>query len=87
VTPAVGTGDPPANDTPVSGLPAPRLPLSLTVGGVPVTPFFVGIPYGLVGVTQINFTVPGNVPAGTQPVVVTIGGVDSTPGKFTVTGH
>jgi uncharacterized protein (TIGR03437 family) len=87
VTPAVETGDPPANDTPVSGLPAPRLPLSLTVGGVPVTPFFVGIPYGLVGATQINFTVPGNVPAGTQPVVVTIGGVDSTPAKFTVTGH
>jgi uncharacterized protein (TIGR03437 family) len=84
VMPMLDTGDPPANDTPVNRLPAPRLPLSLTVGGVSITPLFVGIPYGLVGVTQINFTVPPNVPAGTQPVVVTVGGVASKPANFTV---
>ena len=65
VMPMLDTGDPPANGTPVNKLPAPRLPLSLTVGGVEITPLFVGIPCGLVGVTQINFTVPPNVPRGT----------------------
>lgn len=87
VTPMLETGVPPDNDTPVSELPAPRLPLTMTIGGVPVTPFFVGIPYGLVGVTQINFTLPSNVPTGRQPVVVTVGGVDSAPAKFTVTSR
>ena len=84
VMPMLDTGDPPANGTPVNKLPAPRLPLSLTVGGVEITPLFVGIPCGLVGVTQINFTVPPNVPRGTQPVVVTVGGVASKPASFTV---
>ena len=85
VTPAVTTGAPPPNSLPVSQLPAPRLPLSMTVGGVAVTPVFVGIPYGLVGATQINFTVPANVPAGDQAVVVTVGGVASPAAKLLVT--
>ena len=57
----------------------------MTVGGVPVTPFFVGIPYGLVGVTQINFTVPSNAPLGLQPVTVTVGGVASKAAALNVT--
>ena len=40
---------------------------------------------GLVGVTQINYTVPGNTPVGVQPVVVTVGGVASRPANLTVT--
>jgi uncharacterized protein (TIGR03437 family) len=58
-------------------LPAPRQPVSLTVGGIAVTPLFVGIPSGLAGVTQINFTVPAGLAAGPQPVVVTVGGAAS----------
>ncbi|MGD0773663.1 MAG: protease pro-enzyme activation domain-containing protein [Candidatus Solibacter sp.] len=85
VTPAVTTGVPPPTSLPVSQLPAPRLPLSMTVGGLAVTPFFVGIPYGLVGVTQINFTMPPNLPAGDQSVVVTVGGVASPAAKLLVT--
>jgi uncharacterized protein (TIGR03437 family) len=57
----------------------------MTVGGLAVTPFFVGIPYGLVGVTQINFTMPPNLPAGDQSVVVTVGGVASPAAKLLVT--
>jgi uncharacterized protein (TIGR03437 family) len=75
--PALDTGAAPSTDTPLNKLPAPRQALSMTVGGVAVTPFFVGIPYFLVGTTQVNFTVPANVPLGIQPVIVTVGGVAS----------
>ena len=36
----------------------------MTVAGLPVTPQFVGIPYGLVGETQVNFQVPVQYAAG-----------------------
>jgi uncharacterized protein (TIGR03437 family) len=71
--------------TDVTQLPAPILPVTLTVGGVPAKLAFVGIPRGLVGVTQINFTIPANAPLGVQPVVVTVGGVASAPVNLTVT--
>jgi uncharacterized protein (TIGR03437 family) len=57
----------------------------MTIGGVPVTSFeFIGIPPGLVGVTQINFVVPSNAPLGTQQVVVTVGNASSQAAMFTV---
>jgi len=83
--PGLPTGSPPSNETPVNQLPAPLQALSMTVGGVPVTPFFVGIPYGLVGVTQVNFTVPSNAPLGVQPVQVTVGGVTSKAASLNIT--
>jgi uncharacterized protein (TIGR03437 family) len=86
VSPALPTGDTPSPNTPLTRLPQPRQPVSLTVGNVPVTTInFIGIPSGLVGVTQINFTVPASAPSGVQPVVVTVGGVASQPANFTVT--
>jgi uncharacterized protein (TIGR03437 family) len=63
------------------------LPLTVTVGGVPATVQFSGIPSGVVGVTQINFQVPASVPVGAQQVVVTVGGVDSQPVTLNVTGQ
>jgi uncharacterized protein (TIGR03437 family) len=39
---------------------------------------FIGIPAGLVGVTQINFYVPSSITDGTQPVVVTVNGQASS---------
>jgi len=84
VTPFLPTGDTPVSGTAVTRLPAPRQPLSVTVGGVPATVLFKGIPSGLAGVTQINFTVPSGVPAGRQQVVVTVGGVASQPFAVTV---
>ena len=50
---------------------------TVTIGGLPATIDFIGIPSGLVGVTQINFTIPSGASIGTQPVVVTFGGVRS----------
>jgi uncharacterized protein (TIGR03437 family) len=85
VFPSIATGAAPAAGTPLSQLPAPTLPVAVTVGGIDAPRKFVGIPPGLVGVTQINFQIPPDVPPGPQPVVVTIGGVASAPATLTVT--
>jgi uncharacterized protein (TIGR03437 family) len=76
-SPGLDTGAPPSNSTPLSQLPAPVKTFTMSVAGITVKPFFVGIPYGLVGVTQVNFIVPANTPLGNQSVVVNVGGVNS----------
>jgi uncharacterized protein (TIGR03437 family) len=87
VSPSVADGDTPAPGTALSRLPKPIQAVSLTVGGVPVAmPLpFIGITTGLVGVTQINFTIPTNAPLGKVPVVVTVGAASSPPAYITVT--
>jgi uncharacterized protein (TIGR03437 family) len=62
----------------------PLLPLSVTVGGVPVFLQTVGLAPLQFGVTQVKFTLPPSVPAGVQPVVVTVGAVSSPPVNVTV---
>jgi uncharacterized protein (TIGR03437 family) len=69
----------------VDQLPQPRIPVTVTVGGIAATIQFEGIPTLLVGTTQINFVIPVNVPPGVQPVVVTSNGVASLPANITVT--
>ena len=86
VSPFLPTGAAPPATTPLSQLPTPRLPLTMTVGGVSVTPFFVGIPWGLAGATQINFLVPQTVPSGVQPVVVKVGSATSASANLTING-
>ena len=85
VTPTLATGATPTPGTAVSSLPAPVLPATLKIGGVPATIDFIGVPPGLAGVTQVNFTVPANAPLGTQPVELTVGNAQSPPANFTVT--
>jgi uncharacterized protein (TIGR03437 family) len=85
VTPAIATG---AAPSPRATPPTPRLPVTITVGGIalPASSIeFNGIPSGLVGVNQINFTIPSNVPAGLQPVVVTVGGIASPAANILIT--
>lgn len=77
LSPPLATGASPAAATPVSRLPKPLLPVSLTIGGLPASISFVGVPSGLAGVTQINYEVPGSAPPGLQPVVVTVGTASS----------
>jgi uncharacterized protein (TIGR03437 family) len=77
VTPALFTGASPAAGTAVNKLPQPRLPVTVTVGGIPAAIQFEGIPTLLVGTTQINFVIPPGVPSGVQTVVVTSNGVAS----------
>jgi uncharacterized protein (TIGR03437 family) len=83
--PALFAGAAPFAGTPVARLPKPRLPVIVTVGGIAATTLFTGIPAGLVGVTQIDFTIPQSAPLGSQPVVVTVGGVASQPANLVVT--
>ncbi len=84
VSPPLATGATPPANTKVTQLPQPLLPVSMTIGGVPATIEFIGVPNGLAGITQINFQVPSNAPKGLQPVVVTVGGVASVAANFTV---
>jgi uncharacterized protein (TIGR03437 family) len=79
------TGASPPTGTATSRLPRPRLPVSVTVGGLAATVSFAGTPIGLVGISQINFTVPATAPLGSQAVVVTVGGVRSQAGHINVT--
>jgi uncharacterized protein (TIGR03437 family) len=84
VRPSLATGTTPSPRTALANLPKPQATVVVTVGGVPVTPDFIGIPWGLVGVTQINFTIPDGVAPGVQDVVVSVGGVPSNTAKITV---
>jgi uncharacterized protein (TIGR03437 family) len=85
VSPSLADGTTPSAGTPLSRLPKPKLPVTLTVAGQSATIDFIGIPNGLVGVTQINYEVPANTPLGVQPVVVTVGGIASQSANLTVT--
>ncbi|SPE32839.1 putative Tripeptidyl-peptidase I [Candidatus Sulfopaludibacter sp. SbA3] len=85
VSPPIATGTTPPPDTPLTELPRPDQPVTLTVGGINAFVFFVGIPSGLVGVTQLNFQVPQSAPLGAQPVVVTVGGRATPAAILTVT--
>jgi uncharacterized protein (TIGR03437 family) len=85
VTPTIATGAAPDASTPVSKLPAPKLPVKLTVGGVQASIQFIGIPYGLVGVTQVNFQIADSTPFGGQPVIITVGAAASPPANLTIT--
>ena len=79
VTPAATTG------AASSAFPKPSQPVAVTIGGVQAPIQFVGIPSGLVGVTQINCVVPSSVALGSRPVVVAIGNFSSTAATLTVT--
>jgi uncharacterized protein (TIGR03437 family) len=73
VSPPIANGAVPTG----SQVPVPRLPVSVTVGGVAASLNYVGLPSWSVGTLQVNFTVPQNAPLGPQPVVVTVGTASS----------
>lgn len=79
VTPTLATGATPAVNFDPTKYPQPRLPVSVTVGGVPAQVLFSGIPSGLVAETQIDFIVPSNALLGPQQVIVSVGNVSSPP--------
>jgi len=82
---APGVFNPPASVPNAAGdWYAQLLSPGVTVGGLPATLTFVGIPPGLAGVLQINYQIPGGVAAGAQPVIVTVGGVSSKPAYLTI---
>lgn len=81
VSPPEATGNVPSAGT----TPVPNLTVVVTIGGMPVTPVYMGIPGWSVGVLQINVTVPASLAAGYQAVVVSIGGVKSKTALVNVT--
>jgi len=85
VTPAVADGNGPAASTALANLPSPAQKVAVTVGGVNAPIKFIGDPAGLVGVIQINYTVPPSISTGNQPVVVNIGGTASAAAMLAVT--
>jgi uncharacterized protein (TIGR03437 family) len=85
VSPTVATGASPAAGTSLADLPKPVGDVTVTVGNVPATIDFVGIPTWAVGVLQINYTIPSQAPLGAQPVAVSVGTVASVPATLTVT--
>lgn len=74
-TPAVGTGQPaPSNPLAVS-----MTQPTVTLGGVELPVLFSGLAPGLVGVDQINVSVPFSVPDGMSvPLVITQGAVSTS---------
>jgi len=82
LSPSVGTGDAP---TTLTNAPKPILPVTVTVANQNAVINFVGTTPGLVGVVQVNFTVPAGVAPGAQPVVVTVGTAASPPANLMVT--
>jgi uncharacterized protein (TIGR03437 family) len=85
VLPAIPDGAAPAASTALADLPRPAQPTTVTIGRTEATIDFIGIPAGLVGVTQINVQVPNGISSGVQQVVVTVGGVASAPATVTIT--
>ncbi len=61
-------------------LPAPRLPVSVSIAGVGAPVLYAGGAPGLVaGVMQINVRIPAGVSSGPQPIVVNVGSASSRP--------
>jgi uncharacterized protein (TIGR03437 family) len=85
ITPFLATGASPPNSASAGNLPVPRLPITITVAGLRAAIQFAGIPPGLVGVTQINFTIPSNAPVGVQTVGVSLGGIARAQSSIQVT--
>ncbi len=80
----------PVTNQPASGEPTPASPLAettttpvVTIGGQNATVLFSGLTPTVVGLYQINLTVP-NVSAGAKPITVTIGGVTSKPSSIQI---
>jgi uncharacterized protein (TIGR03437 family) len=84
VAPFVSTGAAPPTGTSIQNLPKPQQNLTVTVGGLPATVAFAGIPEELVGVVQVNYQIPAQATLGSNAVVVQIGNVSSAAANLTV---
>jgi len=67
---------------PVSGIPKPVLPVSVTFAGIASPDIeYAGVAAGSVdGLLQVNAKVPPSAPSGIVPIVLIVGGVQSQPG-------
>ncbi len=79
-----GQTDPPGQDGALALLilPQPRLPVSVSIGGIPADVLYAGAaPYFVAGLLQVNARIPSGVAAGSAvPVLLTIGNATSQAG-------
>ena len=75
----------------VDGQPSPGTPLAqsptfptVTIAGVNAPVSFSGLAPGIVGLYQVNITVPATVPSGSQPIVLSLGGVSTQTSQLPV---
>jgi uncharacterized protein (TIGR03437 family) len=61
----------------VSPLATTKATPAVTIGGRPAPVAFSGLAPGIIGLYQINATVPLDAPAGRQPIIVTVNNVQS----------
>ena len=78
------TGAAPPEAASVAELPLVVQPVKITIGAVPATTLFAGIPHGLAGIAQINFQIPPDAPLGDQPLIVSVGDQNARPVRLTV---
>ncbi|HUB82135.1 MAG TPA: IPT/TIG domain-containing protein [Bryobacteraceae bacterium] len=74
----------PAGQIPAGGEPLTNT-VSMTIGGVPVTPSFAGL--SAPGLYQFNVTVPAGLSAGDTPVVATVNGTSTQTGAVITIGQ
>ncbi len=81
----------PVDNRPASGEPSPAQPLAttratpaVTIGGKNAQVGWSGLAPGIVGLYQINVTVPPDAPSGFQPIVVSANGINSKPATLPV---
>jgi uncharacterized protein (TIGR03437 family) len=68
----------------LAALPRPKLPVRVTLGGVPAEVVFAGAAPNMVSMMQVNIRVPGNAPIGDAiPLVLTVG-ENSSPASATM---
>jgi uncharacterized protein (TIGR03437 family) len=79
LTPAVATGAPGPNPPALMAL-----PVSVKVDGKEATVSFKGYAPGLLGVYQINFTIPETAACGVRSLTLSVGGADSPASKTAV---
>lgn len=84
VAPAIETGAAPSTAGGLAGLPRPVSNTTLRIGGVETTVVFAGIPPGLVGVVQMNFTVNAATPTGSQAVILQVGDAQSEAARIEI---
>jgi uncharacterized protein (TIGR03437 family) len=84
VTPSLSTGYFLSGNANTPSTYKPRLPLSVTVGGLEVFVNSYGLQPGSVGTTLVNITLLPFTPTGVQPLVVTVGGVNSPAASLNV---
>ena len=65
---------------------AAQVDATVTLGGHPITPLYVGVSPTFAGLYQVTFTVPSGSTAGPEAMQISVGGISSPAGAFLEVG-